>query len=123
MAFEEEENLTPEPTEPVEEVQEPYKTFSTEEEYQAELEGAKQKWEADAKNQIKEEVPQATPKEVQRIFEENWKPKDWNDFAEQLLSNPNALNRLQQKIVPETAQALQNMAAKEQQEKDEINKR
>lgn len=108
--------VAPAAEKPEEEVAEPFKSFATEEEYNA--------WVEEEREKLLPPAAEPTPEPVSgelRVFESGWKPKDWNDFAVQLLKNPNAAKILQEKIVPETRKAIAEMTEKEKQELEQIN--
>jgi hypothetical protein len=94
-------------------VAEPFKKFETEEEYND--------WVTAERAKIQPETPTENPTEESAIFEPGWKPKDWNDFAVQLLKNPNAAKILQERLVPETRKAIADMTEREKQELEQIN--
>lgn len=96
-----------------EEEPEPFRTFETEEE----LEEFK-----------KAEVAKITEgtalnkDEAERIFDENFQPKDAEEFAQKLLDNPKVVERLQKSLVPKTQEAIAASKAKEQAEAEVIDK-
>lgn len=93
----------------------PFKTFATEEEYQT--------WAEEERQKLQPVVEQPTvPAGDPVIFDPEYKPKDWNDFAVNLLKSPEAVKILQEKIVPETRKAIEDMTTKERQELENINK-
>jgi len=113
----------------VEEEVAPFKTFASEAEYQTWRE---QELGNIRSEQIEKVIP--TPKEAEpfKIYDGHidektgeWvgeKPKDMNEFAERLLTHPQALEKLKEQLVPETQKAIAELSQKEVKELDEINK-
>jgi len=107
---------------------EPFKSFTSEEEYQT--------WREQELSNIRSEIDKVvpTPKEVEpfKIYDGHidektgeWvgeRPKDMNEFAERLLTHPQALAKLKEQLVPETQKAIAELSQKEVSELDEINK-
>jgi hypothetical protein len=98
---------------PDEEVVEPFRKFETEEEYN--------EWVAEERTKLQPAPIETPSSEEPTIFAPGWQPKDWNDFATQLLKNPNAVKMLQEKLVPETRKAIEDLTNKERQELENIN--
>ncbi len=93
---------------------EPFKSFETEEEYNTWVEEERVKLQPAP-------VAPVAPIEESTLFDPKWKPKDWNDFAVQLLNNPKAAKILQEMIIPETRKAIADMTEKDRQELEQIN--
>jgi len=92
----------------------PFRTFKTEEEYQA--------WRKQELESIQlPKPPENKEEEAVRIFEDDYKPKNWNEFALALINNPVALQKFQERLVPETAQKIQEMSVAERKEMEDIN--
>lgn len=106
----------------------PFKAFATEEEYNAWVEEEKKKFAPAApaapKEPEKEEelilykgqIDPATGKWVGEA------PKDWNQFARDLLTNPTARKMLSKQMAGEVATEIKTMTQKERDEMESINK-
>ena len=104
-----------EPTEELEPTEEPFKVFKTQEELDAYIEAEREKFAIPPDIDKKSE-------DVTRIFDPNWKPLDWNDFAISLLENPTARQMLIKEMSGEVMGELKNMTQAEKEEMEKINK-
>lgn len=98
--------------------EEPFRTFKTQEEFDEFIAEERKKLEELEKPDEEEEEKE---EEEIKFFDDDWKPKDWNDFTLSLLKNPTARRFLAQNMAGEVRTEIENLTAAERKELEDIN--
>lgn len=105
-------------TESEDEETKPYRTFETEEEYQEFIAEERKKLQ-----ELKEEKPEKKlDEDVDKFFDDDWKPENWNDYTRALLSNPKVKEFVSKNYAGDIQAEINNLSEAERQELVSINK-